>query len=220
MSNIATGLQFWTEPDNDWDKLVLGGTVWPGVIADISGDAVARKLDIKKSKGSDKATIKDEGNTNAKFKVTLTIWTEAQWRELQALIPDVHPRRKGGDRRPLQIINPQINLLGINEAYLISIPIPKLDRFKGGPLSFTMGFLEWVPNPKPVRNASGTGKGNKAKSQGNNANQDLESQIPLNDLTPAERAQEEARRKALAEANGPPETGVDVDELNAWLENQ
>lgn len=218
MTNLATGLQFWTEPDNDWDRLVLGGTVWPGVVIDISGDAVARKLDIKKAKGSDKATIKDEGNTNAKFSVTLSIFTDTQWQELQERIAEVHPRRIGGDRRPLQVINPQINLLGINEAYLISIPIPKLDRPKGGPLEFTLGFLEWVPNPKVVKNSSGTGRGNSAGSQGNNANQDLESLIPLDDLTPGERAQEEARRKAIADEGGPPETGIDVDELNSWAE--
>jgi len=199
MSNVATGLQFWTEPDNDWDKLVLGGVVWPGVISDISGDAVARNLDIKKSKGSDNATITDEGNTNAKFSVTLTIWTDAQWRELQERIPEVHPRRKGGERKPLQIINPQLNLLGINEAYLISIPIPKLDRFKGGPLDFTMGFLEWVPNPKPVKvNTGGSGKVN------NNANQGDEVERQLTD--------EELR---ILEANA---LGISVDELTGWQE--
>jgi len=155
---LGTGLAFWTDADGDWDTLVLGGTVWPG-IWEISGDGVKRDIDLKKEKGSDKATLKDEGYKNAKIEAVGTIWTLAQWRELQQILPEVHPRRDGGDRQALQIIHPGANLLGIDSVYLTGIKVPSLDKAKGGPLQVTLSLIEWTPTPKPVKEASGTGGG-------------------------------------------------------------
>lgn len=151
---VGTGLAYWLEDSGEWDQLILGGTNWPG-IWEIQGEGVERDIDLKKSKGSDQATLKDEGYRNGKFDAVGIIYNDEQWRQLQSLLPEVHPRRKGGDRKALQIIHPQVNVLGIDSAYLTKIRIPELDRTRGGPLVVTLSFIEWVPKPKKVDNASG-----------------------------------------------------------------
>lgn len=151
---VGTGLPFWTDDDGDWDTLILGGTVWPG-IWELSGDGVSRDIDVKKSKGSDTATLKDEGYQNAKFTATGTIWTAEQFSELQAILPEIHPRRKGGDRQALQIVHPAANLLGIDSVYLKGIKMPALDGPKGGPMTIVLDLIEWVPKPVVPKNTSG-----------------------------------------------------------------
>lgn len=155
---VGTGLAYWLEDTGEWDQLILGGATWPGVW-EIRGDGVERDIDLKKSKGSDQATLEDNGYKNGKFDAVGIIYNDDQWRELQALLPDVHPRRKGGDRKALQIIHPQVNVLGIDSAYLTKIRIPELDKTHGGPMVITLSFIEWVPKPKKVDNASGGGAG-------------------------------------------------------------
>jgi hypothetical protein len=155
---VGSGVPFWTDDTAEWDTLILGGTVWPG-IWEISGEGVQRKIDLKKSKGSDKATLKDEGYKNAKLTATGTIWTAEQLSELQAILPEVHPRKSGGDRTAMQLIHPAANLIGIDSVYLTGIKVPRLDGPKGGPLTVELSLIEWVPTPKPVKNASGGGGG-------------------------------------------------------------
>ncbi len=153
---LGTGLSFWTESDNDWDTLILGGEVWPG-IPRIRGRGVGRKLDVKKTKGADIGTVKDEGYKNGRLTISLTIWTSTQWRELQRLLVLIHPRRKGGERRPLDIIHPMANLLGVTTVYVETIPFPDVDFERGGPMVFSFDAIEWTEAPKPVKKASGTG---------------------------------------------------------------
>jgi len=163
---VGTGLPYWTDDEGEWDKLILGGTPWPG-IWELSGDGVKRNIDLKKSKGADTATLKDEGYKNAKFTAVGTIWNREQFKELQAILPEVHPRRKGGDRQALQIIHPAANLLGIDSVYLTGIKMPKLDGPKGGPLTITITFIEWTPKPKtPKSTGGGCGKAYYDSQQG------------------------------------------------------
>lgn len=156
MTIIGTGLSWWGDAVNDWDTLVLGGETWPG-IATVTGSGVARKLDVKRKKGADVGTLKDEGYINGKLSIELRIWTQDQWRELQRLLPIIHPRRKGGDRKPLQIIHPVANLLGIENVYTEKLPIPSLDKGKGI-MVFSFDVIEWTDVAKEVKNASGTGQ--------------------------------------------------------------
>ena len=70
---VATGLSFWHDGDGDsWDKLHMAGEVWPGIWT-IDGAGVSRKIDVKRVKGSDQATIKDEGYNPAKITLNGTI---------------------------------------------------------------------------------------------------------------------------------------------------
>ena len=191
---VGNGLPFWTGND-DWQEMVLGGIRWPGIWT-ISGSGAVRNLDMKKAKGSDIATLKDEGYKNAALTATGTIWTAAQWKELQALLPEVHPRRYGGDRTPLQLVHPAANFIGVDSVYLRGISIPELDAAKGGPIIVELDFLEWTPAPKPVTKGTGTGTGkgggkSKAEEAADRAQSDW--MDDLEGMTPEE------RQKALAE---------------------
>jgi hypothetical protein len=153
---VPTGLTYWDDRDDPlaWDTLLLDGEVWPG-IAEISGAGVSRKIDVKKAKGQDGATIKDEGYQLAKLTITITIYSEYQWGELQRLLPTVHPRRKGGSRTPMAITNPQANLLGVTQIYIDKISYPTKPKAKDGLCSIVMSAIEWAPAPKPVKKAAG-----------------------------------------------------------------
>lgn len=173
-------LSYWEDPNTDWEKLVLGGVLWPGIVVDIDAN-VERKLDVKKSKGQDKATIKDEGYRPAPIKVVLMIFTREQWVELQAILPQFHPRQQGGTRTPLQIAHPAVNLLNIDSVYIRKISSPKVDGPKGGPALITIELLEFVEAPKAVKGGAGTGgpkgTGTSTQAQDNDAAADALAQL-------------------------------------------
>jgi len=154
--------------------------MWPGIVT-VTGQGPKRKLDLKKPKGSDKARLTDEGYQNAKLKAELSLWEQAHWDSLQELLPIIHPRRKGGDRQPLQIIHPAANLYGIDNVYVTSLPIISLDR-RTQIGTFAIELIEWVPAPKPVKRASGR--------KGGGGCADLSALTPeeIAALTPAQRA--------------------------------
>jgi hypothetical protein len=160
-SDAVSGWPHWDDRDwqDAWDTLILGEDTWPGVW-EISGPGVSRKIDVKKTKGQDGATMKDEGYQPARLTLTGIVWTEDQWDELQRLVAKVHPRKAGGSRTPLEIYHPQSSLLGINQIYIDKIGIPRKPTAGDGKLSISMSALEWVPAPKPVKTGAGTGTGN------------------------------------------------------------
>jgi hypothetical protein len=155
---VPVGIPHWDDRDDPlvWDTLFLAGEIWPGV-CEISGAGVSRKIDVKKSKGSDGATIKDEGYQPAKLTIRLTIYSENDWQLLQALLPSIHPKRKGGVRTPLEISNPQANLLGITQIYIDKIGIPKKPTSGDGLCVLDMSAIEWVPTPKPIKTGGAAG---------------------------------------------------------------
>jgi len=161
--NTVSGWPHWDQRDwpDAWDALILGEDEWPGVW-EISGAGVSRKIDIKKQAGTDGASMTDEGYQPAQLTITGTIWTKDQWSELQRLIPKVHPRKPGGSRTPMEIYHPQSALLGITQIYINKIGIPKKPSAGDGLLTLSMSAVEWVPAPKPVKKAAGTGTGSGA----------------------------------------------------------
>jgi len=170
---VYSGLPYWDDRDDPlaWDTLWLGDEMWPG-LAEISGAGVSRKIDVKKSKNTDGATIKDEGYQPAKLTITITIYSLRQYDELKRLLPMVHPKRKGGVRAPLEISHVQANLLGITQIYIDKIAPPKKPDRGKGLMVLSMSAIEWVPTPKPVK------KGGAAGSPGN------EGKVYTNDDTP------------------------------------
>ena len=149
--------------NQEWDTLILGGEVFPGV-ATISGSGLKRKIDIKKPKGSDGASLKDEGYEPAKLAVELLIHRIADWDLLQALLPIINPRKKGGVRSPLSITHPVTRSLGINSIYVDSIPVFEHDK-RNQWIKFRFTAIEWFPGPKPVKKGAGSKGSNKADEQ-------------------------------------------------------
>ncbi len=142
----------------EWDTLILGGEVFPG-IASIGGSGLKRKIDIKKPKGSDGASLRDEGYEPARLAVELLIYSIADWDLLQALLPLINPRKKGGVRSPLVITHPITRSLGINSIYVDTIPIFDHDK-RNQWIKVRFTAIEWFPAPKPVKKAAGSGGSN------------------------------------------------------------
>lgn len=158
-------IPFWenTEDPLVWDTVEIAGKKFPGV-ATIRGPGLKRKIDVKKPKGSDGASLKDEGIEPAKLEITLLIWNRFFWEQLQGLIPIITPRKKGGARRPTTIVHPLTRLLNITNIYIDGIPIPEHDK-QNGFLRVKFTAIEWFPAPKPVRKAAGSGGSNKADNK-------------------------------------------------------
>ena len=138
-----------------WDTVWLGGELFPG-IASVTGSGLKRKVDVKKPKGSDGASLRDEGMEPAKLEIELVIYNKTGWEDLQGKLPIITPRKKGGLRTPLSIVHPLTRILGINNIYIDSIPIPDFDKTDGF-LTVRFTAIEWFPAPKPVRAGKGAG---------------------------------------------------------------
>ena len=157
---MTAGLQFFGGGElkvYEWDTLYLAGERWPGICS-ISGKGIARRLDQKKSKGSDGATLKDNGNDLAEWTIELLIYNPTDWEDLQRLLPLVSPRRAGGPRQPLAIVYPSLSLLGISSCYVKAVSVPNIDK-KSQQLTVTMAAIEWVPKPRKVKKGAGTRRG-------------------------------------------------------------
>ncbi len=142
---------------SDWDTIYLAGVRWPG-IASVEGKGITRRIDIKRTKGSDGARLKDEGNDPAEFIINLLIYKHGDWVELQSLLPTVSPRRPGGPRSPIGVIYPSLQVLGITTCYIKGVPVFALDKTTQQ-LTVTLQAIEWIPRPKKLKKGSGTKNG-------------------------------------------------------------
>ena len=151
---------FWNDSgqgQDQWDRLLMADNIWPG-LAEISGSGVKRRMDVKKTKGKDGGTLKDNGMDPAKINISLRLWTAEHWKKFNELLPLIHPKRKGGSRTPTEIVHPQCNALGISTIYISQISFPELDR-SSGVMTVSMSAIEWMPAPAPVKRAAGTAGG-------------------------------------------------------------
>ncbi len=139
-------ISHWESEPAEWDRLVLGPYVMPGVW-DIDF-ACRRAIDVKKSKGKDGASFTDEGYEPPLLELIGKVATSAQWTELQAIIPKLHPKQKGKGRDLYTIQHPKVQLLGIATVYVTQVKAPSLDR---GILTVVINAIEWVAVPKPVK---------------------------------------------------------------------
>jgi hypothetical protein len=155
---MTAAIPFWDDITATWDKVRLGDTTLPGICS--VGGSVKRDVEVKKSKGSDGATIKDNGYRPAPVSITWRIYTEEQWRQAQAFLPQIHPRDKGGERRPVAIGHPAPNFLGVDVVYVKEITFPELTGEKE--LSIRISAVEWVEKPKTPKAGgyAGSGQGN------------------------------------------------------------
>jgi hypothetical protein len=169
---VANPFPFWDDPNQSWDTLRLGGNTFPGAV-NVDGE-VSRDVEVKKSKGQDGATIKDNGYVPAPVDIALRLWTQEHWTSFQRLLPTIHPRSQGGTRTPVSIGHPAPNLFGIKDIYVKKIGFPKLGDDKVFTIIITA--MEWLPKPKPVKKAAGGGGGSGQSGQGN-SDDDLRSEL-------------------------------------------
>jgi len=153
---IGTQGQWWWyawEHPLAWDQCYLKGKQWPG-ICNITGTGIERKIDVKKSKGQDGATINDEGMELARFEIEFLLYSRYCWELFQEYLPDILPSQPGGPRDPISIIHPVPNVLGITEIYIYKISPPELDKSKGWAV-VKLSAIEWQPEPEPVKEGTG-----------------------------------------------------------------
>lgn len=138
-----------TDGDLLWDTLIMGGKVWPGLpTVDVK---VTRKIDVQKNEGEDGATLKDVGYQPAEVSITIRMWLREQWEELQRRLAEVHPRRPGGSRQPVDIWHPMAQLLGVRQIYVTEIGELKPGFGpETGSFALSLKALEWFPATKPA----------------------------------------------------------------------
>jgi hypothetical protein len=135
----------WFEDSNAWDTLTLGPHQMPGIWT-VDGP-IKRAIDVKKSKGQDGARLKDEGQEPGGFDIVGKLVSKEDWDKLQVIMPDLHPKKLGGEREATAIDHPATSLIGIEFIYINEIYTPTIDN---GILMVRMHAFQWTKTP-PVK---------------------------------------------------------------------
>lgn len=135
---------FWETSPDSWDQIAIAGTTLPGMVI-VSGQGIARKIDVKSSPNRDGARIRDRGYDPAKFDVEVIVWTEQQFSDLLPTLEGLQPKRRGGERQPVDVSHPALSMLGIRSMYVEAVGMPQV---KGGKLHITIKAIEWVTQPR------------------------------------------------------------------------
>lgn len=151
---FSTELPFWDDFDGAcWDELALDGMVLPGLWR-IEADC-DRDIDKKKSPGNDGAGLTDKGYDAAALVLHGELSTRAQWRDIQSVLRDLHPRKKGGATHPLQADHPGLAVMGIQTIFIKGIKAPEVEN---GRLQLRIAAYEWI-KPVAKKGAAGATKG-------------------------------------------------------------
>jgi len=126
-----------------WDIVYLDGKDLPGVsTCEIEP---VRAIETVHEKNTDGNTQKDNGYKGSKVAITVTIWEEAQLKELNAMVPNFHPRKPGGEAAPVTLEHPAALLLGVTGIRVTKIKVPKPS---GGMLVMIISAEEFFPATK------------------------------------------------------------------------
>jgi hypothetical protein len=168
-------LPYWA--DNDpaqaaaWNTCVLGSVQLPGIC--IVKAKKGRHFDTKKAKGQDGYTSKDNGATEGKVTISMTLATRADWIAWQKVRPLIDPNRPGATRSPLEIKHPECADRGIINVYVVEIE-GEPPTARGGK-RFTIDCTEWFPQAKTSK---GAGKDAKALPAAKPRKNSIISQVP------------------------------------------
>jgi hypothetical protein len=133
-----------------WSFMWLGGEQLP-CVCQITG-STGWDIDVKKSKGSDGAEVKDNGTVPAKLSAKLT-FVPMFWKKIQEILERVSPSQIGGKRKPVEIKNAATDARGIHSVYITEIGLPEVDS--KGMMTQSLSLLQWLPQPKKTK--AGTG---------------------------------------------------------------
>lgn len=139
-------ISYWVDVEmGEWDSLTLAGYTVPGIVdVDITE---ARDVDVKRTKGADKATLEDNGSEPVEIEITITLATRQHWADWQALLPQISPRKAGGVTQPITATHPELTLAGVSAIVITQIQ-SDAPTAKGGK-RIKIRALEWLPKPKP-----------------------------------------------------------------------
>lgn len=138
-----SGVAWHQDVEGKWDIVTLGGERFTGAVT-FSGSA-SRKLEMKGRRGFDGRVISDAGYQNADVDISISVATKDDFDRLQKLLGAIHPRKKGGTKKPITIGHPAPNLLGIFQVYVHTVGIPSVSN---GILTLGLKATEWIAVPK------------------------------------------------------------------------
>lgn len=128
------------------DQFTISGVVVPGLVT-FAGE-LGRKLDKKNAKGSDGATITDDGADPEAIDLQVVMWTEEQWRiYCTQLLPLINPNNTKGKLKPVDVSHPILALIGVKRAYVEKTSIPKRGKVPQT-VEYTIRMVGWRPEPK------------------------------------------------------------------------
>lgn len=130
----------WADSDSAWDRITLGGIRFGG-LAEVSGDALKRRVTRHRASGSNGARLTDRGLDAVEVTITLTAWTDEHAAELDrlrdVLVPRTRPTR---GRAAVAVDHPALAWAGITQVYATEVSLPRAD---GGRLVVTVKATEY-----------------------------------------------------------------------------
>lgn len=143
-----SSLPFWYDDKggSEWDRFQLGKHVLPGAWK--VECTCERDIEVKKSKGKDGARMDDHGYEPAAVTFTGQFTADADWQAMQKILPDLHPRKKGGPRSEMHAQHPTLAVMGVVNVYLKAIKAPVIDD--RGILTLAIEAIEYVA-PAPTK---------------------------------------------------------------------
>lgn len=140
--------------DIAWETAWIDGYYIPGLVSWQWTSPPTHRIEKKPVKGNDGTKVTDQGEELAAGILRTQVYTTKQWEQFQVVLPILWQKKKGGQRKPVSITYPSLNLFEINTVYIESIEV-------SGPVDqiVTVDFhvLEYEPNPKEVTQAAGRG---------------------------------------------------------------
>lgn len=138
-------VSYWVDTElGEWDSLTLAGYIVPGVV-DVEVTE-SRDVDIKRTKGSDKATLEDNGSEPVEVEITVTLATRRHWLDWQTILPQISPRKAGGVSQPLTASHPELTLAGVTALVIKEIQSDAPTAKEGKRIRIRA--IEWLPAPK------------------------------------------------------------------------
>ncbi len=145
--------------DDAWNTIVLGDVYIPGMCT-VSGLEGGLQNDRRPRRGKDGHRSRDLGIKLSKFCVDVWL-TEDDWPLWLVIFPKINPRTVGRERRPVEVVHPEVNLMGITQVRIVNIKAyPPTAR---GGKRYVIDIEEWFAEPVDTKTA-GSGKGELPKA--------------------------------------------------------
>jgi hypothetical protein len=135
-------IPFWEDNPFAWDQILIAGVQMPPKWR-VEG-AISRKLEVKNAPGADGSYVRDQGYQPQQIRLTYTMWTAQHLAALDQLLsrPGVKPQKQAKPQA-LDVVHPQLELLGIREIIVESISTLK----ETGSGIYEITFTAWESSP-------------------------------------------------------------------------
>jgi len=119
----STGVPFWGDQPESWDRVILGGQELPG-LAEVDGE-ISQRLDRKKVPGQNGETVTHLGWEPTAVDITLELWTAEHLRRFVELADIIKPKFQKGPPKPVDIYYPALEAFRIRAVTIVKCSLPK-----------------------------------------------------------------------------------------------